>query len=357
MILFDWLQENPLPWLYYEHDRLVFVVDNHILSTYRKCPEHFKRRLIEGLYKKRQQITLGSTLNQQKERVWFLEFGLVIHKVMEHYYLEFRKADFKRMDFVLEVCQHYWDGMKMDEFSSEKEYQLIGGFKGFVTMMLQFVTHYSAENESIRVLKTEIGFGKKKEVPLSVGSGPYDVYLSGRIDILADTGHFIVPIDHKSYSIFKGMPQDRYIVDEGPTGYVYALKKILPSVVPQDLILKRDCNRIMMNLLQKKPTDSAVDRFKRFTIYKTDEQLETYRQRMLVTVEKLFNDMARIADGKVVDRDTNYCDSWFFRECPFKDICRQQSKVAEDLTIRNGYVKLPIWDTETVSNEPEKEMV
>ena len=358
--LLDFISDNPtIHWIKFnkETERIELVLDNHMLSTYRKCPTYAMYAFVEGLRKKAPTAMPGMVLSKQTERVWFLEFGILLHKVLEHYYKEFRNHNFDRFEFVTVMITRYWIDMEMGKFKNENEFISIGGLTGFIQLIYEFVVTYSAENEKIRVLGTEISFGKSHEVPLTLHQDHLDVdiYLSGRIDILVDDGYFISPLDHKSFAYFKGDPISRYVNDDGPTGYIFALKNILPKVVPEELFLKRDCNRILMNLISKKSTPTPKDRFKRFHIFKTEYQLEQYRQRQIQTSLRLLEDLERYIRQEPVIRNTDQCTQWFFRQCPFYDIDRQGSKESELLTIKNGFLKLPIWDTETVNSSSKEE--
>ena len=103
-----------------------------------------------------------------------------------------------------------------------------------------------------------------------------------------------------------------------------------------------------MNLIQKKPTDDPKERFKRVSIRKTSYQLEEYRGRMVSTVVHLIKDMERYAKDIQVPRNTMLCSNWYHRDCVFRDVHRQGSREGELNTLQNGYVKMPIWNTEEV---------
>jgi hypothetical protein len=140
----------------------------------------------------------------------------------------------------------------------------------------------------------------------------------------------------------------QFETEEGPTGYIYALSKILPQFVPEDQLLKRDCSKILMNLIQKKPASTPQERFKRVPIRKTSQQLEDYKYRMCHTVKHLLLDLEQYVTGWAVPRNTTACTNWHMTTCAFRDVCRQSSREAEQATLNNGFLKLPIWDTETV---------
>lgn len=347
----EFLSQNPLPWLHYDETKgkFVMVIDNHLMSTYRMCPQHFVNMHVLGL--RRKASGLSGSMSTKASRIWFLEFGIVLHKMLELYYRNFRNPGFNPIDFICENAGKMWIEHSMDEFSEEKEYKTIGGAAGFIGLLSQYVMILSPENEKIRVIATEVSFGKNLEVPLfaSYDSHPdFEMYLSGRMDILVDDGYFICPLDHKSRGVFKGELGLEYQTDEGPTGYIYALKKILPTFVPEDMVLKRDCSKILMNFIQKAPASDPATRFKRIPIRKTEWQLEQYRLRMINTGEEILNSLVQFAVSFPVHRNTMVCQSWMYRQCAFFDICRQASQEGELITIQNGFVKTPLWDTEAV---------
>lgn len=339
----DFLDKAQLPYMHYDHvsNKLIVVVDNHLMQTYRACPSHFELSAIQGQHKK------SNTREGEKQRIWFLDFGIVLHKMFELYYRDFRNSNFEVTEWAITRANHEWNEMQMNVHAGDKEFQLIGGVKGFAMILIQYSTLFTPINEKLRILGSEISFGRAKEVPLFIGEN-LEIYLAGRMDLIIDDGYFICPMDHKSEGKFRGDPGLKYETDEGPTGYVYTLSKILPSLVPKEEILKRDCSKILMNLIQKTPTDDPRERFKRIPIRKTSWQLEEYRKRMCTTVVHLIKDMERYAQGIPFYRNTMVCSNWFHRDCVYRDVHRQGSADGEQNTLYNGYVKLPIWNTEEV---------
>jgi hypothetical protein len=339
----EFLARTQLPWVFYseEKKKLIFVVDNHLMTTYRGCPSNFFLSHVEGIYRK------SHIVEGEKARIWFLDFGIILHKMLELYYREFRNKDFDATVWATSRAIEHWQAMKMDVHSEDKEYKLIGGMKGFIGLLIQYCTIMTPLNEKLRILGSEISFGRAGEVPLYVGKD-LEIYLAGRMDLIIDDGYFICPMDHKSEGSFRGDPGLKYETDEGPTGYVYALSKILPQFVPPDQILKRDCSKILMNLIQKKPADTPAERFKRIPIRKTTWQLEQYRGRMVSTVVHLLKDLERYVLNIPIERNTMMCSNWFHRDCVYRDVHRQGSAEAEQATLKNGYAKFPIWNTESV---------
>lgn len=342
--LLDFLQQNPLPWLRYDQEKqkLILVVDNHLLSTYRACPQHFVYAHVQGIKRKGMNVS-------GVERNWFLDFGVVVHKLLEDYYTHFRNPGFDPIPYLTERACAAWVEKDLDVHKDHKEYKLIGGLPGFTGLLIQYALTMTPLNERLRVLGTEISFGQNLEVPLYIGED-FEVYLAGRMDMIVDDGYFICPMDHKTMGTFRGDPGLKFETEEGPTGYIYALKTVLPQFVGAYEILKRDCSKILMNLIQKTPTSTPQKRFRRIAIRKTSAQLEQYRLRMTNTAEHLLLDMQILANDFAVSRNTNVCQNWMHMQCAFFDICRQNSEDAELVTIKNGYSKAPLWNTETVNN-------
>lgn len=332
-----------LPWLRMEGETISLIVDNHLLSTHRSCADAFMIQHVEGMHPK-------PGYGVPNLRRWYLDFGIVFHKMMQIYYTDFRKPKFDVIAWASNQSWIEWDKLNLDGiYSRHPEYIDIGGFKGFVGILLQYAKRWSAENEKLRIIGTEVSFGRDKDVSLYKALD-LQIFLAGRMDVIVDDGFYIMPMDHKTTKSFYGDPSDRYIIDEGPTGYIFALKKVLPFFVSKDEILKRDCNRIQMNLIQKKvDTKDPMNRFRRVPIWKTEEQMRLYQQRMIASCYDLLVDLARYQRVEAVSRDTSHCTDWYHGKCAYFDVHRQSNTDGEQATLSNGFVKLPIWNTEEVS--------
>lgn len=336
----DLARSGAIPWLSYnDKGKYDLILDNHLMSTYRACPEHFFYAHFDGLKLKR-----GSS----NSRVWFLEFGVALHEVLAFYYGRLNNGGITEKELT-DFAYESWCAHELTEFAEEKEFKVIGGAPGFMALVLQYYHTMGPQNQGIKVLGAEVAFGRNKEV-LLVSTVKYNVYLAGRMDLIIDDGYFICPMDHKTFASFRSDPLSRYFTDEGPTGYIYALKEVLKTIVPEDMILKRDCSKIIMNFISKAPTAVGTERFKRLSLRKTEWELEQYRNRMADTAAHIFHDLENISSSgsRSVMRNTQLCDSWYHRECIYKSICRQQSAQGQIATISNGYSKQPLWNTETV---------
>lgn len=357
--LLAFIESAGLPWISLSPSsgRVEIVIDNYLLSMYRSCPAHFMLSAVEG-WRKRSAIK-GAT---GEAREWPLDFGTLFHRLMEEYYQTYKSPTFSLEDFAIKKALAHWQDMKMDVHLGHKECQEMAGYPGFAAMLIGYANQFRAENETLRVIATEVSFGKAKEVPIfewrkaeedeSVANeiipwSPANIWLSGRIDIVADDGAFIVPLDHKTVGNFYKDPMNRFLADDGPTGYIYALNKLLPTLIPEELRLKRSCNRVLMNLISKKiPKEGS--RFKRLPIFKGEAALHSYRQRVISTCNRLLSDLELYIRGFSVPRDTSKCANWYFRDCAFIDVHRQQDSQGESATLQNGYIKLPIWNTESI---------
>jgi hypothetical protein len=339
------------------------VLDNQMFSTYRGCPSNFFTSYVEGYSPK-----------GEAGRNWFLEFGILFHKMVEFYYRDFRSSGFDLNNWAIEVAVNEWNKRDMNYHSEHKEFKSMGGVHGFVGLLVSYAIRFNAENERIRVIGTEIAFGKNHEVPLGalytevLKFIPYKkhfelakeawlkCFLSGRIDMLIDDGSVIGPMDHKTMASFRGDPALRYELDEGPTGYVYAVNQILPSFLKaaglDESLLRRSCNKILMNFISKSVPKEG-ERFKRIPILKTTEQLESYRNRMLSTSASIFRDLVSYASHgeKFIQRDTSKCTNWYMRDCPLIAVHRQNSRENELLTLNAFFEKKPVWDTENLGGE------
>jgi len=370
--------EKKLHWLQFGEDGVLEIyLDNHMLQTFRMCEARFFEEFVEG-YKPKG--SLG--------RIWFLDFGVCVHKAVEIYYRDRKKGAFDLMGWISKIARQIWDEKDMEYWANEdlwkghkyNSYKDLGGFLGFCGLLFQYAQYFSVENERFRVIGTELYFGKNKEVPLldvcplSLNAHakicdcgwPFRLYLAGKIDLLVDDGYSIGPMDHKTSRDFMGKnPTINYEIQEGMTGYVFAAKAILANFnkytnsehnIPHEVPVGRQVNKIWMNFLQVKPAKANMaDRFKRVPLYKTDEELEMYRQRQISTAARIYQLLENYKeDGSGLQPFYNHmaCTNWMHRNCLFQPVHRQNSR-QNQLTILNvDFVKdqSGVWNPEQVED-------
>lgn len=321
-------------------------LDNHMMQSFRACEQFGVHSFIENY--------------SGKGRVWFLDFGSCLHKMIEIYYEQRHLPNFELINWATNTALEVWNLFDMEYYrvsinkKPDKGYELLGGYPGFVGILSQYANIYHLENERYRIIGTELYFGKKKEVFLGtfeyydyhhseIYSEAGRVYLSGKIDLLADNGTSIGPIDHKSTAWFKGDPASSYRVHEGMTGYVYAARELVKTVSPDSY---RRCNTLWLNMIQVKPMDKIHERFKRISLIYTDEALESYRQRMLRTASKIYQLLQADDPYSLADRDTMHCTDFMHGICPFYNAHKYHSRQDVYKILDLDFVKKE-WNPET----------
>lgn len=334
-------------WINIGEDGVVeLFLDHHSLATFRSCEASFELSMMAGI--------------KSKQRSWNLEFGIIFHKLIEDFYTMKRDDAFDSFVWLSKAVVIWKDKQMEEQFSEHKMYKVLGGLAGFIAMLGQYADHFAAEVDRLRVIGIEITFGKKKEVPLgNFQVKPYDLsvrvepecqevrcYLTGRIDFLMDSGNAIGPLDHKTTAFFRGNPTNSYDPQEGMTGYVFATQQILKFQFPE-LLAARKVDRIWMNFAQITPTPNAMERFKRIPVFKTDWQLEQYRQRQLRTFHKIY-DMVIL--GEKPDWNTSVCNNMFHSECQYRNLHRQNTSSAMLQILNQDFVVAPLWNPEEVND-------
>jgi hypothetical protein len=338
-------------WFQIAEDGVVeLFLDHHSLSTFRMCEASFELSMMGGV--------------KSKNRSWNLEFGIIWHRMVENFYIAKRDATYDAQKW-LNLAIGYWMSNNMDEFEWHSMYKKLGGAMGFLSMCAQYSEHFSAEVERLRIIGVEITFGKKREVPLGTFAAyqldptiqphfklEFDAsvqhvrcYLTGRIDFLMDSGNAIGPLDHKTTAFFgKGSPAAGYDPQEGMTGYIFATREILKRDFPE-LLSQRKVDRIWMNFATLTPCENPMDRFKRLPIFKTDFQLEQFRQRQLRTFHKIY-DMVTL--GEHADWNTNVCNNMFHSECQYKNLHKQNTSSAMFKILETDFEVKPLWNPENL---------
>lgn len=326
-----WFQINP------EDGVIELFLDHHMMSTFRMCPARFHLEMVEGF--------------SPKNGFWFLEFGTLLHSCIEFYYNNFRDPEFTVPKWY-DYASNLWAQGNFESYKDLPNYKALGGRIGFLGLLQQYWFRFAPENERLRVIGTELYFGKGREVPLLAQPLneriPFRLFLAGKIDILVDTGLNIAPMDHKSHGDFRGKnPNLSYEIQDGMTGYVYANVKLVERMGLE--LGSRKTNMIIMNHIQVKPPgdkQTYQDRFTRIPLRKTEWDLEQYRLRQISTARDIFNMLIDSFDGIVPQFNTGVCSNWWHRDCQFSKVHRQVGAEAQHFVLLNEYFKKPIWDPE-----------
>jgi PD-(D/E)XK nuclease superfamily len=342
-------------------------LDNHMMQTFRMCESRFFLDFVEGY-------------SAKNAHLWFLDFGICTHTMIEYYYIHRKDEDFNILNWAGTLASELWTKMNMDEYYGpgspwhHKNYSSLGGLTGFCSLLLQYAQVFHQENERFRVIGTELYFGKEKEVPLvnwiKIDQEPeymFRLYLSGKIDLLMDDGFNIGPMDHKTSSNFMGKnPIVSYEVHEGMIGYVYAAKQLLKIGLPStwdpqfDSVQKmgRNTNKIWINFLQVEPLPekrrdgskpTINERFKRMPLFYTDYQLEQYRLRQISTSSRIMQLL--LNDSLQPTRNTMACTNYMHHVCSYHEVHRQNSRESELTQLNSSFVQKGIWDPENRDND------
>lgn len=315
------------------------ILDHHMLSTWRMCQVHFELLHIQGRRPKN-----GYS--------WSLEFGTLFHKIIEDIY-SWRKEGQVEPDRVIEKGIELWDKAGMDRFKDHPTCKSLGGKPGFITLCLQYISYYNNDTERLRIVGTEIGFGRDKEVSIGtffVALSSYELikincYLSGRIDFLGEDSRKIGPVDHKTRALFgkKDLALE-YTPHEGMTGYIYAAKQIVARI-PEMAHLQ--CNSAWMNFVQVSNEADMTKRFRRVIVMRTEQQLNDYRIRQLETFKDIFNYMNL---DRTATWNTEACTRWYGTMCIFQPVHRQADKESQLIVLENDFTKNEFWNPEEDSD-------
>lgn len=331
-------------WIEYDEatDEINMYIDHHALSTFRQCEAHFVELIMNSLAPK------GAGLAGQPP--WSLQFGACLHKAVEYLYQSKAMSRFNQAEMI-DITVSLWNKFNLDIYSDHKTYKALGGLQGFLALLTQYSFYYSGETERLRPIATEVPFGKNKEVHLGrtivvVDDPIHEVfincYLTGRIDFLMDSGRHIGPMDHKTRAIFRENPILEYEQQEGMTGYIYASQKIIQDHFP-DLMKTRSLDRMWMNFIQVKSEPDSNKRFRRLPIFKTPTQIEDYKLRQLRTFKKIF-EIAVL--GEKPDWNTNACMRWYFSECMFRKIHKQNNEATMQMIRETDFKIIGQWNPE-----------
>lgn len=351
-------------WCSFDKDTntLCLFLDHHVLSSFRLCEANgYLNHIVQvspyyGMEVKTEIDDLGNRLPVvqpdsekpgeykpvyvAKRKPWFLDFGEYLHFMLEVYYKSFiHREDFQPFNYIfgesqqclnldefLKIGKKAWLYMDMDYYKDKDDkYTEIGGWPGVSSLLTQYYSYYMGLR--MRVVSTEIIFGKKKEVKLgefwSTTDLKVECYLTGRIDLLVDNGSFIGPVDHKHTHKFRGDEQYKFNPQDAITGYILACNAILHEVYPKYFESgKNALNGWIFHISGCTPSKSRKTgemgpRFKHTPIGKTEQQLEEFKARQLSTFKRVCELMF---DNKTPEWNTIVCDDIFNRPCPFKTI-------------------------------------
>jgi hypothetical protein len=286
-------------------------LDHSILSSARMCEARFWLDYVEA--------------KESKGMIsWPLAYGSLIHKQMEHYYKAQMEGKFELRKW-LEFSVAKWYELRMPAYKDYPQFKSIGGFEGFVTSTTQYAEYYNRSIDNLKPIALEIPFGKAKEVPLLEDHtlyryAPFRLYLSGRMDFIFDNGRNIGPLDHKSFSIAGKNPVLGYEVQEGMTGYVYAMDYIYKNhfaIIPG--MFGRSTNILWLNFMLTKTEPDLNKKFQRIPLYKTPYQLEAWRMRQISTAAKIYQ---LLFEDRVPDFNAHVCTNYFHSTCPYQPVHR-----------------------------------
>lgn len=341
-------------------------LDHHVLSTLRTCESLFVMEHLLNIHPK-----YGTG-----RKPWFLEFGSYMHYMFEIYYNSLKGNEGRNLisiDKYLETAKKLWAEMRMDEYATmdnndSEKYEDVGGINGVLSLLVQYYTFYL--DLRVRVVDTEISFGKKKEVSLgsfriNIGDeiigddwAAVNCYLTGRIDLLIDNGNKIGPVDHKHTHAFKGDEWKKFNPQDGITGYILAVNEIMKQSYPSYFEQGRRCQSGWIYHIsactpsKNRKTGVVGPRFKTTPIDKALSQFEDFKARQLSTFKRvcdlMFND-------KVPEWNTNSCHFLFMRPCPMLPIHEAPSEEWTNIINSHYEVREP-WNPNS-HNEKKDDLV
>jgi hypothetical protein len=313
---YHWIKYDP------KTNTIDMFCDHQMLSTLRQCESKFQFEHILNIRPK-------------GHKAWNLVFGAWMHYCFEVYYNSIKVSSTGQPlsvnDFVA-YAKNKWAEMNLEAYKGENKFDEVGGWNGALTLMIEYYAFYMSHH--MRVVACEVAFGYDKEVLL--GSFPLKIsedeviivncYLTGRIDMLADNGSLIGPVDHKHAHIFRGDEHDKFNPQDGITGYIYATNDIIRKYFPD---FNKTCSTGWIYHIQGKSpsvernTKLLRPRFKGSRIDKTPSQLSEYAARQVSSfkrvAELIFND-------KVAEWNTSSCNNIYGRACEYREIHRQSSE-------------------------------
>lgn len=307
-----------------------FYIDHTIMASARMCEARFWLDHVEG-YK-------------PKTLPWALDFGTLVHSCLEYFHAHEMSGEKLELRAFLEYGAKLWrDGM-YDKYVDLPQFKAVGGFQGFIILLTQYQQYYSPRT-NLKPIALEIPFGRNKEVPILDNPtifkwAPFRIYLSGKMDIIFDDGRRLGPMDHKTFSMVGKNPMTGYEVQEGMTGYIYAMNYIYKKHFAH--LIERDTNVLWLNFILTKGEADLNKKFQRVPLYKTASQLEEYRLRQISTCAKIYQ---MIIDGRTPDFNASVCTNYWHSVCHYQPVHRLSSK-EDQLIILGKDFKKEIWNPE-----------
>lgn len=352
---------------------LEMYVDHHMLSTMRTC---------EAKFYEEQLAHVGT----RTQRYFSLEFGMWMHECLEVYYKFFKASQHPpELDSWMKFCLGLWKDYDIDYFApalGTLTKDMYGDAKKYYSFckwapqeaVARFLVQYYAfyMDQRMRVVDTEISFGKAREVPLGAILGSDDrypyvglteegirCYLTGRIDLLVDNGTKIGPVDHKSTARFDGYESNDFDPHEGITGYIFATDRILALNAESALDTSGKIPKICRDgwIYHISLADSEP-RFKPTYVHKTSQQLEEYRMRQLKTCRRIYELAAlskTLESYGQIEFNANICNNIYNSPCPFRELHRQPF-IQREGTINQFYEIKPAWDPAAPPVRKKKEV-
>lgn len=316
--------------------------DNHILSHLRLCEAYLVESFLNNLHPK-------------GERSWSLEFGIWFHKVTEQFYNTQCKTT--ECSDLVQYATEVWMWGDMQYFNTKPDYYKacakIGGLTGAIQLVVDYWRMYGEGRDTLKVIGTELSFGRGKEVPIwnpvvNIDNGkphnfydsglPFRAYYCGRMDAIGDDGSSIFPVDHKTTSTINPLTTGRdFKPHEGMQGYVYSLSKIAATYFPS---LQRSCNKALVNHVQVSYSADYTKRFKRTTLYYSPAELEAWRIRQIRSFRKLW---ALAVEEEQPDWNTQSCHNIYNSPCPFR-LLHEQDPINRQSYLQAHYTQIEPWD-------------
>lgn len=321
--------------------RLMVFLDNHLLSTCRKCEMFFIEEFKNNLRPK------GVTGQQ-----WNLLFGAFWHKLMEEmfsYKIEHKKL--KPLNEMITYTQRLWYTLewKMEQFADIKAFQEIGGLDGVLIMLIEFMKVF--DNDKFEIIATEMAFGRDREVPILdwritghdshiINKYDLDMYLVGRPDLVISNGQRIGPLDFKTAGRFTGREQNMYKPYDELAGYVYAIDYILGNKYKSRGF---SCDIAFVVCVLKSSSEKIEKKSLSFPVSYTRSELEEYRLRQISTFNRIYE---LLVLGEIPQWNTQLCNNDFYHDCQYKPL-HNISLRDRQLIINGNFIKTERWNPTT----------